>query len=201
MRSTVAKIAVISGVLLAPLLPHAAANLTPQQADVFVRKLGEISKPNPPAIRPGMRRTPLTEGELNSWFAYRAQPLLPTGVTAPQVTILGDGKVAGQATVDLDAVSKRRSSGSIIDPWRLLGGRVPVNVTGILRTSKGVGRFEVESAEISGVPVPKLLLQEMVSYYSRSERTPQGIQLDDPFTLPLNIQQIEVGQGRAVIVQ
>ena len=76
-----------------------------------------------------------------------------------------------------------------------------MNVTGTLHTSKGVGRFEVESAEISGVPVPKLLLQEMVSYYSRSERTPNGIQLDDPFTLPLNIQQIEMGQGRAVIVQ
>ena len=89
----------------------------------------------------------------------------------------------------------------MLDPWRLVGGRVPVNVTGTLHTKDGVGRFELESAEISGVPVPKLLLQEMVSFYSRSERTPQGVQLDNPFKLPANIQQIEVGQGRAVIVQ
>ena len=200
MRNTVVKLAVISGLTLA-LAPLAAANLSPQQADVFARKLGEIAKPNPPAIRPGMRRTPLTEGELNSWFAYRAQPLLPAGVTAPQVTIVGNGKVAGQATVDLDAVSKRRSGGGMLDPWRLVGGRVPVNVIGTLHTKDGVGRFELESAEISGVPVPTLLLQEMVSFYSRSERTPQGVQLDNPFKLPANIQQIEVGQGRAVIVQ
>jgi hypothetical protein len=35
----------------------------------------------------------------------------------------------------------------------------------------------------------------------RTEKTPKGIQLDDPFTLPANIQRIEVGQGRAVVVQ
>jgi hypothetical protein len=200
MRPTFAKFTVVCGLILA-IAPVGAADVSRQQADVFARKLGEIAKPNPPAIRPGMRRTPLTEGELNSWFAFRAQPLLPTGVTAPQVSILGSGKVAGQAVVDLDVVSRRRSSGGMLDPWRLVGGRVPVNVTGTLQTKDGVGRFELESAEISGVPVPKLLLQEMVSYYSRTEKSPQGLQLDAPFTLPANIQQIEVGQGRAVIIQ
>ena len=200
MRNSIATVALIFSLSFA-ISALAAATLSPQQADVFVRKLGEIAKPNPPAIRPGLRRTPLTEGELNSWFAYRAQPLLPAGVTTPQVTIVGNGKVTGQATVDLDAVSKRRSSGGMLDPWRLIGGRVPVNVTGTLRTKDGTGQFELESADISGVPVPKLLLQEMVSFYSRSERNPQGIQIEDPFKLPANIQQIEVGQGRAVIVQ
>ena len=192
------------GLFLAVLLigaPLGAADVSKQQADVFIRNLGEIAKPAPAAIKPGMKRTPVTEGELNSWFAYQARPLLPRGISAPEVSIIGDGKVRGTATVDLESIGKQRSSGGLIDPWSLLGGRVPVNVVGTLRTKDGVGRFELESADISGVPVPKLLLQEMVSFYSKSERRPQGIRLDDPFALPANIRQIEVGQGRAVVVQ
>jgi hypothetical protein len=187
--------------LILTLAPLSAANVSKQQAAVFARKLGEIAKPAPPAVKPGMRRTPVTEGELNSWFTFAAQPLLPKGVTQPQVTIIGNGKVGGQAIVDLGSVAKRRSSGDAFDPWSYLSGRVPVTVIGTLHTQDGVGRFELESADVSGVPVPKVLLQEMVSVYSRSEKTPEGIRLDDPFSLPANIQQIEVGQGRAVVVQ
>jgi hypothetical protein len=54
---------------------------------------------------------------------------------------------------------------------------------------------------VSGVPIPKTLLQELLSHYTRSNERPQGYRLDDPFALPSNIRQIEVGQGRAVVVQ
>jgi hypothetical protein len=132
---------------------------------------------------------------------YRAQPLLPNGVGQPQVTIAGDGRVAGQAVVDLDAVAKRRSTGGAFDPFSLIGGKVPVSVTGILHTRDGMGRFEVQTAEMSGIPVPVPVLQELVTYYSRTPERPQGVKLDDAFALPANIRQIEVGQGQAVVVQ
>ena len=200
MRLRSLRLGLIFGLVLT-LAPLSAANVSKQQADVFTRKLGEIAKPNPPAIKPGMRRTPVTEGEVNSWFAYQAAPLLPKGVSQPQVTIIGNGKVAGQAVVDLEAVGKKRGSGGLLDPWSYLGGRVPVNVVGILHTKDGVGKFELESADVSGLPVPAGLLQELLSYYSRTNEKPQGIRLDRQFTLPANIRQIEVGQGRAVVVQ
>ena len=57
------------------------------------------------------------------------------------------------------------------------------------------------TASPSIVPVPKTLLQELVSYYSRSETKPHGVKLDDPFELPARIKQIEVGQAQAVVVQ
>jgi hypothetical protein len=200
MRIKVLTLSVLLTVALVS-LAAGAATVSPQQADVFLRKVAEISKPNPPAIKPGMRRTPVSEGEVNSWFTYRSSQVLPPGVSNPQLTLIGQGKVAGRAIVDLDAVSKRRASGSMFDPWNLVGGRVPVTVVGVLRTTNGVGRFDVESADVSGVPVPKVLLQELVSYYSRTSQTPNGVRLDDPFPLPAAIQQIEIGQGRAVIVQ
>ena len=82
-----------------------------------------------------------------------------------------------------------------------MGGRVPVTVAGVLHTRDGMGRFEVQSAEIAGLPVPPSFLQELLSYYSRTPERPQGVRLDDTFSLPANIRQIEVGQGQAVVVQ
>ena len=78
---------------------------------------------------------------------------------------------------------------------------VPVSATGTLTTSKGVGRFQLEAATLGGVPLPKLLLQEIVSYYSRSPQNPAGINIDDPFALPARIREIQVERGQAVVVQ
>jgi hypothetical protein len=64
-----------------------------------------------------------------------------------------------------------------------------------------VGRFVLESAEISGVTIPKSLLQELVSYYSRTPETPAGINMDEPFQLPAAIREIKVGVGTAAIIQ
>jgi hypothetical protein len=179
-----------------------AAAITPQQADAFARKVAIISQQGTLVARTsGARRTPVSESELNSWFAYRARPLLPVGMTEPQVTIIGDGKLSGAATVDLDAVARSKRTGSLIDPWSLLGGRLPVTVTGVLHTQNGQGRFELHQAAVSGVPIPKTILQELVSYYSRSAEDPRGIDIDEPFALPAGIRQIEVGQGQAVVVQ
>ncbi|MBI2188075.1 MAG: hypothetical protein HYU37_13310 [Acidobacteria bacterium] len=180
-----------------------AATVSRQSADAFAEKVAVIRRQGEVDARAAGagRRTPVTQDELNSWFTFRAQPLLPNGVTQPEVTIVGQGRLAGQAIVDLDAVAKRRASGGAFDPWALVGGRVPVKVTGILHTRDGLGRLEIESAEVSGVPVPPTLLQELVSFYSRSPERPSGVRLDETFALPANIRQIEVGQGQAVVVQ
>jgi len=71
----------------------------------------------------------------------------------------------------------------------------------VLETKSGRGRFDLQSATLAGVPVPKAILQELVSYYSRTADHPDGVRLDSPFELPAKIQQIEVGQGQAVVVQ
>lgn len=186
---------------LTPLIALEAATVSRQTADEFAQKITLIQRQAEGTERAGLWRTRVTQDELNSWFMYRAQPVLPNGVGQPQVTIVGDGKVAGQAVVDLDAVAKRRASGGAFDPFSLLGGKVPVTVTGILHTRDGMARFEVQTAEMSGFPVPVTVLQELLTYYSRTPERPQGVKLDDAFALPSKIRQIEVGQGQAVVVQ
>ena len=87
------------------------------------------------------------------------------------------------------------------DPLGYLTGRLPVTATGTLTTQNGIGKFQLESAEISGVTIPKTLLQELLSYYSKTAENPAGINMDAPFELPSGIREIKVGQGRSTIVQ
>jgi len=122
-------------------------------------------------------------------------------VVEPAVSILGTGRLAGRAVVDLDAVRRQKNPTSLLDPMNYLTGRLPVAATGVLKTSNGVGHFELESASVSGVPIPKLLLQEIVSYYSKTRENPAGINLDDPFALPAGIREIQVERGQAIVVQ
>ena len=202
MRFLTTRIGALVGLLLAAVSLDAAAALSKQQADLFSQKIAQIVvQSDGDAQKPGARRTPVSESEVNSWFTYSAKPLLPAGVSDPRITMIGNGKLTGQAVVDLDAIAKRKASGGTFDIWNLIGGKVPVNVAGTLRTTNGTGTFALESADVNGVPVPKTFLQELVSYYSRTPKNPQGVKLDDAFALPAAIRQIDVGAGQAVIVQ
>jgi hypothetical protein len=171
-----------------------------QAADALSKKLtaitqrGNDTKAGPPTS------VTLTQDELNSWFTFRGTRYLPSGVSKPSVALLGAGAMRGTATLDLEAVAKKRS-GNPLDPLSYLFGRVPVTVTGTLRTRNGMGRFDVQSADLGGIPLPKTILQELLSYYATSPDQPDGINLDDAFALPANIQRIDVAPGQMVVVQ
>jgi hypothetical protein len=192
LRST----AVSSCALLALLVTAEAANTSRAQADSFAKKIAIINQHAAQAGK-STRRTTLTEAELNSWFIYRSQPHLPEGVKDPKVVAVGNGRLLGTVTVDLEAVGKSRSS----ELLKYLGGRVPISLSGVLRTKDGRGQFDLQSAQVSGIPLPKFLLQEIVSHYTRGDERPNGIRLDDPFALPASIKQIDVGQGQALVIQ
>jgi hypothetical protein len=51
------------------------------------------------------------------------------------------------------------------------------------------------------VAIPRAVLQEIITYYSRSEEHPRGFQLDEPFELPSAIRAVETAPGRATVVQ
>ena len=181
--------------ILAFLATAEAVNTSRPQADSFAKKLA-IIKQHAAESPKSSRRTTVTEGELNSWFVYRAPALLPVGVKDPRVTVVGNGKLVGVVTVDLDDVGKSKSGA-----WNVLGGRVPISLSGVLRTKDGRGQFDLQSADISGVPLPRFLVQEILSHYTRDEDRPNGVRLDDPFALPASIKQIDVGSGQAIVVQ
>jgi hypothetical protein len=199
--------AIVTGCVLSVglgLVTLMGAAVSKQQADAFARKIDVIEKQGAGGnhrTSSAPRRTSVSESEINSWFTYSAGPLLPEGLTQPSLTIVGNGQVTGNATVDLDAVSRSRSSGRTFDLWNLVGGRVPVTVGGIIHTRSGRATFELQDAAIRGIPVPRRVVQELVAYYSRTPEHPDGHRLDEEWELPAGIQTIEITPGAAVVVQ
>ena len=168
-------------------------------ADALQSKLLQIAT-NGLAEKPASRKTPVTEREVNAFLRAHAPESLPQGVIDPLITILPDGHLSARATVDLDEVRNSKERG-VFSPWTLLRGRVPVEAAGLLRTENGVGAFTLETASVGGVPVPKSVLQELVSYYSKSESQPQGVNFEAPFRLPSRIREIRTTLGQALVVQ
>ncbi len=80
-------------------------------------------------------------------------------------------------------------------------GRLPVQVTGTLTTGAGKGRFVLDTATVDGIPVPRLFVQELLAFYTRSETHPSGIRMEEPFDLPSDIDRIDVAAGQAVVIQ
>jgi hypothetical protein len=188
-----------------------SARLTKQEADQFSAKLNRIvqtgnakgiktAKATTAQAAQATQTTQISDNELNAYFKFNAKEQIPVGIVDPTINALGEGRVGGRAVVDLDAVRKQKQRGWL-DPLGYMTGRLPITATGTLSTKDGVGKFNLESAEISGVTIPKTVLQELLSYYSRSKEDPDGINMDDPFELPARIREIRVGKATATIVQ
>jgi hypothetical protein len=180
-------------------IPASPSTVTRADADRMLQKINVINA-NGLASRPAARRTTVTEREVNAYLAYHGREELPPGLVDPVITIVGDGRLSGQAVLDLDAVRGQRSDRGWLDPLAFLGGKLPVRVTGVLNASGGTGRFLLESAEVGGVTVPKTVVQELVTAYSRLSG--HGVfEIDAPFELPARIREIRVGKGQAVVIQ
>jgi hypothetical protein len=198
------------GLSLAVLVPLGAqSRVTKQDADRCQGKFGRITGfASPPKVRGAAaasaalasQTTQLTDAELNSYLHFHLKDQVPAGVLDPTLSALGDGRVKGTAVIDLDAVRKQKQRGWT-DPMSYMTGQLPLTASGILITQNGVGRFQLESAEVSGLSIPKSLLQELLTYYSKSAEKPSGISIDDPFELPARIKEIRVGKGEAMVVQ
>ena len=159
----------------------------------IVERANRTAKPTDKPLR-----TPISEREVNAYLKYAG--VLPVGMTEPRVTIGDGGRVIGRALIDLDAIRKSRTR-SWTDPVNYLTGSVEATMTGTLYAANGKGVFQLASATVGGVSIPKTLLQDIVSYYSKTPDHPNGWDMDSPFVLPANIRQVVVQRGAATIVQ
>ena len=98
------------------------------------------------------------------------------------------------------ARERGRKSTSMLDPFNFLSGSRSCRRQRRAATRNGVGSFALESASISGVPVPLWMLQEIVTYIRslrpRRRRVPRQAIL-----LPSGIREIQLAKGQAIVVQ
>jgi hypothetical protein len=197
MRATTSLLAALT---IAGGAASAADVLTKKLSDEFAAKVVIVQNhANGGSKKP--LATTFTEAETNSYLKFGAADLLPTGLTQPNITMLGEGRVTGNAVVDLDIVRRKQSSGGWLDPTSYLTGKLPVMATGRIITGDGKARIELERAEISGLPLPKSFLAQMVNFFTRTADNPKGSSIDDTFELPANIIRIDVQKNRFVTHQ
>jgi hypothetical protein len=171
-----------------------------RDADLLKQKIAAITQRGAAPTHEPLRTT-VTDKEVNAYLLYETVDAFPAGVADPSVSLPGADRVTARAVVDLDAVRRQRNPTSLFDPMRYLRGRLAMRATGVLRATDGFAQLQIDSADIAGVPIPKRLLQEIVSYYSRSAERPSGFNLDDPVALPARIREVHVERGQAVIIQ
>ena len=180
---------------------QAQSPLTKSDADRLDKKLAVIVQRGAMMGPPGKAlRTTVTDREVNAYFKFQGAAVLPVGVVNPIIGILDAGRVTGVVTVDLDAVRKSKER-TWSDPLGYVTGVLDLRVTGRISAANGKGVFQLESATLGGVPMPKAFLLEVVSFYTRTPESPGGFNLDQPFDLPQRVRQVDLQRGSAVIVQ
>jgi hypothetical protein len=54
---------------------------------------------------------------------------------------------------------------------------------------------------VSGVPIPRSLLAQMVNFFTRTADNPKGSSIDDTFEMPAQIRRVDVEAGRFTVHQ
>ena len=178
----------------------AEAQLSREHGARLERKIEEIAKngaTNP--VKP--KKTPVSELEINSYLAFNGKDKIPQGLANPQIVIGADRLLSGRIFVDIDEFKRHRGSGGVLDPLSYVSGQVPLTARGVFRASEGKGRFQLISAEIFGVQLPRPIVRELVAFFSRTPQKPDGFDMDEPFDLPAKIREVLVTKGEAVMVQ
>jgi hypothetical protein len=184
---------------LAPRSARADA-LSRHEGDRLQQKIDAIVK-NGALPRVPLKKTTVSEVELNSYLNFNLREKLHPALSKPEVNLLGNGELAGRVYMDIDEFKRQRGPRGMMDPFNYLAGAVPITARGVLRTRDGRGQFQLSSAEVYGVPLPKPVVQELVTFFSRSPERPRGFDLEAPFDLPAKIRELRIAQGEALVVQ
>lgn len=169
------------------------------QAQSLVHKLEALENRRRSGKLPARAETVLiTEGELNSYLNLGVGVKLPEGVTDVALRLERD-RVFAKATVDLEQVKGKVRSSGPLNPLSLLGGRVPLEIQSRLSNEDGFGTVEVEDVRLGPVNVPLSVLEQMVSYATRSSENPEGFDIRAPFRLPYSVRRIRLQPGRALL--
>lgn len=147
------------------------------------------------------KTTSFSEAEVNTALTVNFRDKIPSGITEPQVRLLGNSRLTARVVVDVDEFKRKRGKRSNAGPLNFFGGKIPVLVRGELIARGGQGQFKLQSAEVNGIPLPKTLVQEMLSTYTRGRNNPNGIDLEKPFELPASIREVIINSGEAIVVQ
>jgi hypothetical protein len=180
--------------------PVPRAGLSWAEADSLTRKLASIEKRTTARSAPPARAETVlvTEGELNSYLNLSFASQMPPGLSDVHVRLEHE-RIHARGQVDLERVRAEAGSRLQWKPLALLGGSVPVELSGRLMSGDGFGSVEVEQVRLASLPVPVSVLGQLVSSSTRTASDPDGFDILAPFRLPHSLRRVRLELGRAYL--
>jgi len=169
-----------------------------EEADTVARHLRRIGR-RLRSGRPASKDTiVVTERELNSFVNLSLAEEIPPELSDLEFQ-LGQDHLGARGLVDLDRLrDKLPVEGPAPSFLSMLSGTVPVELGGRLVSADGLARVELETIVIGGLSVPPSLLAQIVSFATRNEERPEGIDIAAPIALPWTAKSVRLEPDRAL---
>ncbi|MCG6925032.1 MAG: hypothetical protein LJF30_06945 [Acidobacteria bacterium] len=169
-----------------------------EEADSVTRVLRRIDR-RLRSGRPASRDTiVVTEGQLNSFVNLTLAEKIPPEMSDLELDLRQD-RLGARVLLDLDRLRAKMPEGGPASLLSMLTGVVPVELSGRVESAEGLCRVDLEEIFIGGVSLPPALLAQIVSFATRNEERPQGLDITAPVALPWTARQVRVRPGRALV--
>jgi len=172
---------------------HGPKDVSERAAQSLQWKLDAIKKAaTTPGHKSGSARTQLSESELQSYVFYSLKDDIPAQLDSVTVQLEQD-------TVGCDTqvtFNSNATGNPVLDG--LVGGTHNLSLRGRLIGREGRGKFDLQGAQVDGIPVPNVLLQALIKRYVKP-KYPE-VDLNEPFDLPWEIQEVKLESGKATVV-
>ena len=148
--------------------------------------------------RPASKDTVVvTEGQLNSFVNLTLAEKIPPEVSDLEIHLQQD-RLGARGRVDLDQLRAKLPEGGAATLLLMLTGVVPVELRGRVESAEGLFRLELEEIFVGGVSLPPALVAQIVSFATRNEERPTGLDITAPVALPWTGRRVRVRPGRAL---
>jgi hypothetical protein len=175
----------------------APPGLSWEEADTVARTLRRIDR----RLRTGRPASDetlvVTERQLNSFLNLTLAERIPEEVSQLQLR-LERGRLGASALLDLDRLREKLPEGGPYTLLSMLSGTVPVQLLGRVDSAEGLVRLDLEEAVVGGVGFPPSLLAQIVSFATRNEKHPEGVDIAAPLALPWTARRVRLERGRAL---
>src|SRR5437867_8768589 len=170
-----------------------AKGVSQQSAKSLQQKIDAIKKAaDMPGHKRGSSRVELSEGELESYVVYSLKEDIPAQIDTIDVQ-LGQDTVGAETQITF---TSNATGSPVVDT--LVGGTHNLSLKGKLPRHDGRGKFDLQQVQVDGIPVPNVLIQALLKKYVKP-KYPE-VDLNEPFDLPWEIQELTVGTGKATVV-
>jgi hypothetical protein len=168
-------------------------NISERAAQSLQSKIDAIKKAaDNPNHKHGSARVQVSESEMESYVFYSLKDDIPAHIDSLDIQ-------AGEDTIACDTqitFNSNATGNPVFDS--LVGGTHNLSLKGKLIARDSRGKFDLQEVKVDGIPVPNVLIQALIKRYVKP-KYPE-VDLNEPFDLPWDIQEVKLEPGKAIVV-